>query len=329
MSVIVKNHTNGKVYLLVQGSADSINEITNCYKTGSTNSIGSLHSLNSYYSSYGVQMNQLASLGLRIIGLAYKDIDEDEVNTSIKILEEGAQMIGFAALEDKLREGVTETIENLRKAGIKLWMLTGDSFHTSCNVSYASHLIANDGPFILLSNDKERLGLATQSNCESQSQERPSKFSFHSNSTHEINVNSNENSNKKIHSRSQFNLHPKINSNTNSKNLNSLDFESINNINSDNYYNTGDYNNDFDDENPYFINMKYVLDQVEYYVDNQISTSNGVFYLGVDGCYKELLSDEHKEQFTRIAMKAKSVVCSRVSPNDKAEIVKCVNSKIV
>ena len=185
--VIVKNHTNGKIYLLIQGSPESISEITNNFKTNSTNSIGSIHSLSSYYNSYGIQMNQLASLGLRIIGLAYKELNEDEVNNkNIKSLEEGAQFIGLAALEDKLQEGVTETIETLRKAGIKLWMLSGDSFYTSCNVSYSSHLVANDGPFILLNNDKERLGLSTQNNQEQQSIGRPSKFSFHSNSSPEI-----------------------------------------------------------------------------------------------------------------------------------------------
>lgn len=278
ISVIVKNHTNGKIYLLSQGSTDSINN-------NSTNSNSSLNS------SYFAQVNQLASLGLRIIELAYRELNEDEVNNDIETLEEEAQMIGFAALEDKLREGVPETIENLRKAGIKLWMLTGDSFYTSCNVSYSSHLVGNDGPFILLSNDKERLGISTQGSND----RRPSKFSFHSNS----NSNNNTDSNSKKHS--------------------TLEFESMN-INNE-------IENDFDEENPFFIDMKYLLDQVEFYVDNQISALNGVFYLGVDGRYNELLSDEHKEQFIRIAMKAKSVVCSRASPNDKAEIVKCVNSK--
>ncbi|KAK8878560.1 hypothetical protein M9Y10_005340 [Tritrichomonas musculus] len=306
MCVIVKNHTNGKIYLLAQGSPDSINEITMNTKTNSTNSYGSFNN----FSSYGIHVNQLASLGLRIIGLACKELDESEINNDIRILEEESHLIGLAALENKLQEGVTETIETLRKAGIKLWMLTGDSFYTSCNVSYSSHLVGNDGPFILLSNDKERLGLSTQNNQEQSSQGRPSRFSFRSNSNSDLNLSP---SAKKSHFKGR-------------SNLKTIEFESMNA--SSNIYNNENSDFYFDDiENPNLLDMKYVLDQIESYIDGQIMQTSGVFYLGVDTCYKQLLSDEHREQFTRIAMKAKSVVCSRVSPNDKAEIVKCIKSK--
>lgn len=33
---------------------------------------------------------------------------------------------GATGIEDKLQEGVPETIDKLRKAGIKVWVLTGD-----------------------------------------------------------------------------------------------------------------------------------------------------------------------------------------------------------
>lgn len=33
---------------------------------------------------------------------------------------------GATGIEDKLQEGVPETIANLRKAGIRIWVLTGD-----------------------------------------------------------------------------------------------------------------------------------------------------------------------------------------------------------
>ena len=36
------------------------------------------------------------------------------------------QMIGASAIEDKLQDGVPETIANLAKADIKIWVLTGD-----------------------------------------------------------------------------------------------------------------------------------------------------------------------------------------------------------
>lgn len=35
-------------------------------------------------------------------------------------------LAGGTGIEDKLQEGVPQTIANLRKAGIKVWVLTGD-----------------------------------------------------------------------------------------------------------------------------------------------------------------------------------------------------------
>lgn len=36
------------------------------------------------------------------------------------------QLLGATAIEDKLQDGVPQTIEQLSKADIKIWVLTGD-----------------------------------------------------------------------------------------------------------------------------------------------------------------------------------------------------------
>ena len=36
------------------------------------------------------------------------------------------QLLGATAIEDRLQEGVPETIALLREAGLKIWVLTGD-----------------------------------------------------------------------------------------------------------------------------------------------------------------------------------------------------------
>lgn len=36
------------------------------------------------------------------------------------------KLLGATAIEDKLQEGVTETITSLNLANIKIWVLTGD-----------------------------------------------------------------------------------------------------------------------------------------------------------------------------------------------------------
>lgn len=43
-------------------------------------------------------------------------------------------LIGATAIEDKLQEGVPETIANLAKADIKIWVLTGDKQETAINI---------------------------------------------------------------------------------------------------------------------------------------------------------------------------------------------------
>ena len=53
-------------------------------------------------------------------------------------------MVGASAIEDKLQDNVKETIQSLRKAGIKVWMLTGDKKETAINIGYSCGLIDED-----------------------------------------------------------------------------------------------------------------------------------------------------------------------------------------
>lgn len=51
------------------------------------------------------------------------------------------ELIGTTAVEDTLQEGVPETIENLKEAGIKVWLLTGDKVETAISVAYLCKLL--------------------------------------------------------------------------------------------------------------------------------------------------------------------------------------------
>lgn len=44
---------------------------------------------------------------------------------------------GATAIEDKLQDGVPQTIANLAIAGIKIWVLTGDKQETAINIGYS------------------------------------------------------------------------------------------------------------------------------------------------------------------------------------------------
>lgn len=56
-------------------------------------------------------------------------------------IEFDLEIVGSSAIEDRLQEGVPEAIVHIRKAGIKLWVLTGDKIETAINIGYASGLL--------------------------------------------------------------------------------------------------------------------------------------------------------------------------------------------
>uniref|UniRef100_A0A7N8WML9 Phospholipid-transporting ATPase n=1 Tax=Mastacembelus armatus TaxID=205130 RepID=A0A7N8WML9_9TELE len=53
-------------------------------------------------------------------------------------------LIGATAIEDKLQDGVPETIAKLAKAEIKIWVLTGDKKETAENIGYSCSLLTDD-----------------------------------------------------------------------------------------------------------------------------------------------------------------------------------------
>jgi len=61
-----------------------------------------------------------------------------------KRAENELKLIGATAVEDTLQEGVPETIANLKDAGIKVWLLTGDKVETAISVAYLCKLLDRD-----------------------------------------------------------------------------------------------------------------------------------------------------------------------------------------
>uniref|UniRef100_A0A8C2DCG0 Phospholipid-transporting ATPase n=1 Tax=Cyprinus carpio TaxID=7962 RepID=A0A8C2DCG0_CYPCA len=59
-------------------------------------------------------------------------------------MEKDLTLLGVTAIEDRLQEGVPETIATLRRAGLKVWVLTGDKTETAVNVGYACKLMDPD-----------------------------------------------------------------------------------------------------------------------------------------------------------------------------------------
>ncbi|GLD94849.1 hypothetical protein PINS_up003474 [Pythium insidiosum] len=65
-------------------------------------------------------------------------------------IEQDLLLLGATAIEDKLQRHVPRAIANLMRAGMKVWMLTGDKQETAINISYACQLMDNDMKQIIL-----------------------------------------------------------------------------------------------------------------------------------------------------------------------------------
>ncbi|PSS05237.1 hypothetical protein BD289DRAFT_400131 [Coniella lustricola] len=56
------------------------------------------------------------------------------------LIEQNLDLVGASAIEDKLQAGVPETIDKLRRANIKIWMLTGDKRETAINIAHSAQI---------------------------------------------------------------------------------------------------------------------------------------------------------------------------------------------
>ncbi|KND92004.1 putative phospholipid-transporting ATPase [Tolypocladium ophioglossoides CBS 100239] len=123
-------------------------------------------------------IDDFASEGLRTLLYAYRYIDDEayakwkvlyrEAETSLadrhRLIEEAGDLIeqrfelaGATAIEDKLQDGVPETIDKLRRANIKVWMLTGDKRETAINIGHSARLCKSFSEIYILDGVQGRL----------------------------------------------------------------------------------------------------------------------------------------------------------------------------
>ena len=60
---------------------------------------------------------------------------EERVRECVSLLEQNLRIIGVTGVLDKLQDHVPETIADLKKGGLKIWMLTGDKMNTAVVVA--------------------------------------------------------------------------------------------------------------------------------------------------------------------------------------------------
>jgi phospholipid-translocating ATPase len=131
--------------------------------------------------STGEHLEMFAREGLRTLCIAEREIPEDEYQEWQKDYELAANavvgredkleevsdrienqlwLLGGTAIEDRLQEGVPDAISLLGRAGIKLWVLTGDKVETAINIGFSCNLLDNDMDLIIFKVTDESLATA-------------------------------------------------------------------------------------------------------------------------------------------------------------------------
>ena len=78
---------------------------------------------------------EFSNEALRVIGFAYRDIKESDIDDDNLDLETNLTFVGMVGMIDPEREGITESIKQCKSAGIIPIMITGDSLTTALAIS--------------------------------------------------------------------------------------------------------------------------------------------------------------------------------------------------
>lgn len=145
MGIIVKEETTGEIIFFMKG-ADVV-----------------MSSIVQYNDWLEEECGNMAREGLRTLVVAKKVLAEDQYadfevrynqarvsihDRSIKVaavmesLQRDMELLCLTGVEDKLQGNVRPTLELLRNAGIKIWMLTGDKLETAISIAKSSRLVS-------------------------------------------------------------------------------------------------------------------------------------------------------------------------------------------
>ena len=121
-------HKVGSKYrIITKGAPDVLLE--RCTKFYSDGNISGLNYLKS--NSLKSRNESMASKALRVIAVAYIDLDILPKNMDDKFIENNLIFVGFIGMIDPPREGVKYSIKQCKEAGIKIAMITGDHIATA------------------------------------------------------------------------------------------------------------------------------------------------------------------------------------------------------
>lgn len=139
MSVVYKN-ADENIYSYVKGSPDAMLELsTHILEEGKVKvlSESKKEKLRSIY-------NEMSEQALRVLALAYRDLDHIPQSRHINEAERKLVWVGMMAMIDPPRKDVAAAIRQCQESGIKVLMITGDYEITARAIAKNVGLIDND-----------------------------------------------------------------------------------------------------------------------------------------------------------------------------------------
>ena len=242
-------------------------------------------------------------------------LHEDELNNEHKkiidklydIIENNLMLIGGTVVEDKLQEKVPETIKELRTAGIKIWVLTGDKLDTAENIGRSCNLLTKEQKLFTLKvmpGDDEK---AVKENP------YPEMIQFFSEFQEFI-----ENLVKKYNLDTKYSKKNRYRSSLNNDNVESLDnidnynIEAISEFSNQEQKSSYDSNSEqskiIDFETFKYLRDKKILEPFSIIIEAPI----------LCGLFKD---EEWTENFLNLAYNSNTVICCRVSPSQKSQVI--------
>ncbi|CAL8255686.1 unnamed protein product [Merluccius merluccius] len=206
MSVVVRHPLTDQITVYTKGADSAIMELI---KPPLTDNSKGKRQRKILYKTQNY-LNLYAADGLRTLCIAKKTLSKEEyacwlqghlqAETAIQgreeqlfqsalRLETDLQLLGATGIEDRLQDGVPETIASLRKAGLQIWVLTGDKQETAVNIAYACKLLDPEEEILTLNADSQEacavlleeslLYIQAKFLCSSSSPHHPSMPPFH------------------------------------------------------------------------------------------------------------------------------------------------------
>lgn len=140
--------TGEKKIIFIKGAPDRLMDMTCCERSES-----GVQPINQEF--WNGKMEELAKSGQRLIGAAYKIVDEKVKKIGHEDIHEDIVFLGLAGIIDPPREEAIEAIEACSKAGITVKMITGD--HVDTAKAIGKEMGIGDGEKALQGKDLEKM----------------------------------------------------------------------------------------------------------------------------------------------------------------------------